>query len=87
MTDLVVRGGTIVTTENTATADIAIEDGRISAIAPELPGAAQEIDARGLTVLPGLIDIHVHFNEPGRAEWEGLSTDALMVAGLVRGTG
>ena len=80
MTDLVVRGGTIVTTENTATADIAIEDGRISAIAPELPGAAQEIDARGLTVLPGLIDIHVHFNEPGRAEWEGAATGSRALA-------
>ena len=85
MTDLVVRGGTVVTAENAisasiAIADIAIEDGRISAIAPELPGAAQEIDARGLTVLPGLIDIHVHFNEPGRTEWEGAATGSRALA-------
>lgn len=71
MTDLVVRGGTVVTSESAVIADIAIEDGRISAIAPELPGAAREISARGLIVFPGLIDIHVHFNEPGRTEWEG----------------
>ena len=58
MADLVVRGDEF---------DIAVEDGRISAIGPELPGGALEIDARGLTVLPGLIDVHVHFNEPGRA--------------------
>lgn len=80
MADLVVRGGTVVTPESVVTADIAIEDGRISAIAPELPGAAQEIDARGFAVLPGLIDIHVHFNEPGRTEWEGAATGSRALA-------
>ena len=47
-------------------ADIAIEDGQICAIGRELPGRREEIDARGLTIFPGLIDVHVHFNEPGR---------------------
>src|SRR4029453_8825095 len=41
---------------------------------PELAGASHEIDARGLFVLPGLIDVHVHFNEPGRTHWEGAAT-------------
>ena len=42
---------------------------------PELPGdAREEIDARGLHVLPGVIDAHVHFNEPGRTDWEGWAT-------------
>src|SRR4051794_5614448 len=49
--------------------DIAIEDGRIAAFAAG--PAREEIDARGLDVLPGVIDAHVHFNEPGRTEWEG----------------
>ncbi|HEY6251258.1 MAG TPA: allantoinase AllB [Candidatus Angelobacter sp.] len=80
MSDLVVRGGTVVTAETVIAADIAIEDGRISAIASELPGTAQEIDARGLTVLPGLIDIHVHFNEPGRTEWEGAASGSRTLA-------
>jgi allantoinase len=80
LTDLVVRGGTVVTPESTISADIAIEDGRISAISPELPGAAQEICARGLTVLPGLIDIHVHFNEPGHTEWEGAASGSRALA-------
>jgi len=80
MADLVVRGGHVVTPEGPRTADITVEDGRISAIAPELPGAQTEIDARGLTVLPGLIDVHVHFNEPGRAEWEGAATGSRALA-------
>lgn len=80
MLDLAVRGGTVVTPESTVTADIAIEDGRISAVAREVRGAAQEIDARGLTILPGVIDIHVHFNEPGRSEWEGAGTGSRALA-------
>lgn len=43
----------------------------MEAVAPELPGAKNEIDARGLTILPAVVDVHVHFNEPGRTEWEG----------------
>src|SRR5882672_1337745 len=36
--------------------------------------AREEIDASGLLVMPGVIDAHVHFNEPGRTEWEGWAT-------------
>jgi allantoinase len=60
--------------------DVAIEDGVIAAVGPELPGAAEEIDARGLLVLPGAIDAHVHFNEPGRTEWEGWATGTRALA-------
>lgn len=60
--------------------DIAIEDGKIAAIGPELSGAAEEIDARGLNVFPGLIDVHLHFNEPGRTEWEGAATGSRALA-------
>lgn len=77
---MIVRGGSVVTPEGVTEADIAVEDGVISAIAPELPGAGREIDARGLTVLPGLIDIHVHFNEPGRTEWEGAASGSRALA-------
>jgi len=77
---LVVRGGAAVTAENAIIADIAIEDGRISAIGRELPGAAREIDARGLVALPGVIDVHVHFNEPGRTDWEGAATGSRALA-------
>ena len=61
-------------------ADIAVEDGRIVAIGPQLPGQGEEIDARGLAVLPGLIDVHVHFNEPGRTAWEGAATGSRALA-------
>jgi allantoinase len=71
MPDLVVRGDT---------EDIAIEDGMIVAIGPQLPGAAEEIDARGLHVFPGLIDVHLHFNEPGRTDWEGAATGSRALA-------
>jgi allantoinase len=81
---VIVRGGSVVTPDGVIAADVAVEDGRIAEIAPEiardLPGNGEEIDARGLTVLPGLIDVHVHFNEPGRAEWEGAATGSRALA-------
>lgn len=79
MPDVVVRGGTLVT-GGLPQADIAIEDGKIVAIGRELPGTAEEIDARGLHVFPGLIDAHLHFNEPGRTEWEGAATGSRALA-------
>ncbi len=55
--------------------DLAVTDGLIVETGPSLTGAAREvIDATGLMVWTGFIDAHVHFNEPGRADWEGLST-------------
>lgn len=80
MTELVVRGGIVVTPGRMFRADVAIDEGRISAVAPELPGGAREIDASGLTVLPGVIDIHLHFNEPGRTEWEGAASGSRALA-------
>jgi allantoinase len=80
MIDLVIRNGTVVTPDGVMSADIAVEDGIIAAIAPELPGGTRDIDAEGLLVLPGLIDIHVHFNEPGRTDWEGAATGSRALA-------
>jgi allantoinase len=80
MSECVVRGGQIVQPGGVVSADVAIEDGRISAIGPELPGAAREIDAQGLTVFPGVIDDHLHFNEPGRTGWEGAATGSQALA-------
>ncbi len=73
MDDLIIRGGTVVTPEGVGVADVAINDEWIVALGPELDRTGRtELDARGLWVLPGLIDVHVHFNEPGRSEWEGI---------------
>lgn len=80
MFDLIVRGGSVVTPEAIVCADVGIEGGRIVAIGPGLPGAARETDARGLHVFPGLIDAHLHFNEPGRTEWEGAATGSRALA-------
>ena len=74
MHDLVIRGGSIVTSGGVVSADIAIDDEQISEIGRDLTGGKTEIDAEGLTVFPGLIDVHVHFNEPGRINWEGAAT-------------
>ena len=74
MADTIVRGGTLVGAGGRVRTDIRIEGELIAEIGPELTGGDQEIDARGLHVFPGLIDVHVHFNEPGRTEWEGGAT-------------
>jgi allantoinase len=69
---LVIRNGTLVTEATVSRADVAIDDGLITDVAAELPGmGSDEIDANGLHLFPGVIDAHVHFNEPGRSEWEG----------------
>lgn len=83
--DVLVRGGQVVTGAGAHVADIAITDGAFVAIGSELEGSArQTIDASGSIVLPGGIDPHVHFNEPGRADWEGWATGsrALVAGGI-----
>src|SRR5207253_283559 len=80
MADLVIRGGVVVLPDGPRRADMAIEDGLIAEIDSELPGAREEIDARGLVVMPGVIDVHLHFNEPGRTEWEGAATGSRALA-------
>jgi allantoinase len=74
VTDLLIRGGTVITADGPREADVAIENGVIAAVGPGLGRARDEIDARGLTLLPGVVDVHLHFNEPGRAHWEGGAT-------------
>jgi allantoinase len=81
MTDLLIRGAQVVAGDAVARADIAVEDGRIAALGPELPGSAtDELDAAGLLALPGVVDAHVHLNDPGRAQWEGVATGTAALA-------
>ncbi|MFM7375961.1 MAG: allantoinase AllB, partial [Chthoniobacterales bacterium] len=54
-------------------------DGKICAIG-EGASAKQTLDARGLLLMPGAIDAHVHYNEPGRTDWEGWATGSLSSA-------
>src|SRR4051812_1565412 len=73
--DLLMRGGTVVTPSGTIQTDIGVRGGRIAEIGA-LPqaSAAEVIDAHGLHVLPGVIDTHVHFREPGHLEKEDMET-------------
>jgi allantoinase len=69
----VVRSRRVVLPGGVRPASIHIRSGVISAIDPETDGSggAGEVDAGDLVVLPGLVDTHVHVNDPGRADWEG----------------
>jgi allantoinase len=60
--------------------DVGVLDGVIAAVGPELEGGREEIDARGLYLLPGVVDAHVHLNEPGRTDWEGFATGTSALA-------
>src|SRR5215813_3684240 len=74
--DLVVQNGSIVTPEATLQGGVAIADGKIVAIGASdtLPDGKRIIDANGLHILPGLIDAHVHFRDPGVTHKEDFST-------------
>ncbi|ATG52753.1 allantoinase AllB [Brachybacterium vulturis] len=75
--DLVVKGRRVAGEGGFAAREIGIRDGRIAAIEP-LGAALQAREVVELaddeTLLPGLVDTHVHINEPGRTEWEGFAT-------------
>ena len=73
---VLVRSRRVVFPGRVDAASLEIRDGRITAIGPidRVPEGAQVVDAGDKFVLPGLIDTHVHINEPGRAEWEGFRT-------------
>jgi N-acyl-D-amino-acid deacylase len=68
--DLVVRGGTVVdgTGAEPRDADVAVQDGRIAAVGRFEGAGREEIDAKGLAVTPGFVDIHTHYD--GQATWD-----------------
>jgi dihydroorotase len=76
--DLVLRGATVVNHDGEGLRDIAIAGGRIAALGDLAQAAAAEtIDCRGLTVLPGVIDTQVHFRDPGMTHKEDLESGSL----------
>ncbi|MEU4240281.1 allantoinase AllB [Actinoplanes sp. NPDC026619] len=76
MVDLVLRSRRVVTPAGVAPAAVSISGEKIVAIGPyDAPiEAASQVDLGDLALLPGLVDTHVHVNEPGRTEWEGFAT-------------
>jgi len=69
--DLVIAHGLVVTPGGTLHANLGIMDGRICSIAEGRLNGREVIDAQNRVVFPGAVDLHVHFNEPGRTDWEG----------------
>src|SRR5437588_12370927 len=76
-TDLVIRGRRVVTENSIGPASLHLSQGRIVEIAgfEEVPSGGEIVEAgEDSIVMPGLVDTHVHVNEPGRARWEGFET-------------
>lgn len=77
---MIIRGGIVVTSRGVEKADIAIDGEQIKAVGRNLADDGEEIDASGLHVFPGGIDSHVHFNEPGRMQWEDIAHGSAALA-------
>lgn len=74
--NLVIRSKRVVARDAVKPCSIHIEDGRISAVGgwDELPRDWPLVDAGQSVIMPGLVDTHVHINEPGRTDWEGFAS-------------
>lgn len=82
LADLVITGGTIVTDQASFRGAVAVKDGRILAVGADesMPAARETFDAAGLHLLPGAIDAHVHFREPGYTHKEDWRTGTAAAA-------
>jgi dihydropyrimidinase len=85
MTGLLVRGGTVVRAEGSSRADVLIRDGSIADVAPSLSpladgGSVEVIDATGLLVLPGAVDVHTHTRVATDAEPDRFFQDSVAAA-------
>ena len=80
--DLIIKNGTIVTGQESFTGSLAVKDGKIAAAGKlENTDTADEIyDAQGKHVLPGILDTHVHFRDPGLTEKEDFETGSIAAA-------
>ncbi len=79
MSRIVIRGGTVLDQAGQRGVDVAIEDGRITDVGPQLDGD-RTLDAAGCIVAPGFVDLHVHLREPGREEAETIETGSRAAA-------
>ncbi|MBC8065649.1 MAG: dihydroorotase [Chlorobia bacterium] len=82
--DLVIRNALITTSEHQEMGDLAVTEGKIASIGQVSGSGARELDAKGLTLIPGLIDTQVHFREPGMEHKEDLEsgTRAAILGGV-----
>ncbi|MDO9413156.1 MAG: dihydroorotase [Pseudolabrys sp.] len=73
--DLILKGGTVVNQDGEGVRDLGIRDGRFAAIGDlSMASAGEVVDCRGLHLLPGVMDTHVHFREPGLTHKEDLES-------------
>lgn len=80
MSDLTIRGAEMVLPTGVVTGDLSIVDGVIAEIGTVSDPRGEEIDARGLTLMPGVIDPQVHFREPGNGHKEDLQSGSTAAA-------
>lgn len=79
--DLIIKNGKVVLSTGVVDTDIGIKDGKIAIIQKGITANAdREWDAANQYIFPGMIDVHVHFSEPGREHWEGFHTGSMMMA-------
>lgn len=79
--DLMIKNGNVVLPTGSEQFDIGIKDGLIQILGKNLLNESAKIwDATNQYVFPGMIDVHVHFSEPGREHWEGFHTGSQMMA-------
>ncbi len=73
--DLIIRGASVVLPTSVERLGLGIKEGKITALGTAVFGSTDaDLGASEFHVLPGLVDPHVHFNEPGRTEWEGFGS-------------
>lgn len=79
--DLIIKNGSVVLPSGLEKMDIGIKDGKITEIEKAITKRTLNIwDATNQYIFPGMIDVHVHFSEPGREHWEGFKTGSKMMA-------
>ena len=80
--DLVIRSGKVVSPDSVIEASVAIKDGLVIAVGDDaaMPQARETLDARGMHILPGAIDVHVHFRDPGYPHKEDFASGTAAAA-------
>ena len=80
---ILIRGGTLITPFKRSHANLLLEGGKIASVTASEPRADQIIDASGLAVIPGVVDPHVHFRQPGMKAEDWVSGSKAAIAGGV----
>ncbi|MTT30844.1 allantoinase [Terrilactibacillus sp. BCM23-1] len=78
--DQIIKNGHVVLDSEIKKVDIGIQNGVITSMSDQLTDSHNILDAEGHYIFPGMIDTHVHFNEPGREVWEGFKTGSELLA-------